>query len=98
MSFFTIEDYLILDKGSEGLKRQFEHHCNWCWYHGFGHCDICRKNFNKCYIPIRIREKQQELKLPVTKPMPINQYEEYKKMKLKAEEKLDKRKLKETRG
>ena len=24
MSFFTIEDYLILDKGSEGLKKQFE--------------------------------------------------------------------------
>ena len=31
MSFFTIEDFLILDEGSEVLKKQFENHCNWCW-------------------------------------------------------------------
>ena len=28
MSFFTIEDFLILDEGSEVLKKQFENHCN----------------------------------------------------------------------
>lgn len=56
MSFFTIEDYLILDKGSEGLKKQFENHCNWCWGHGYGHCDTCRKAFNKVYRPMRIAE------------------------------------------
>ena len=31
MSFFTIEDFLILDEGSEVLKKQFENHCDWCW-------------------------------------------------------------------
>ena len=36
MSFFIIEDFLILDKGSEVLKKQFENHCDWCWVHGFG--------------------------------------------------------------
>ena len=31
MSFFSIQDFLILDKGSQALKRQFENHCEWCW-------------------------------------------------------------------
>lgn len=31
MSFFIIEDFLILDEGSEVLKKQFENHCEWCW-------------------------------------------------------------------
>ena len=56
MSYFTIEDFLILDEGSETLKKQFENHCNWCWYHGFGHCDTCRKAFNRVYRPMRIAE------------------------------------------
>lgn len=56
MSFFTIEDFLILDEGSEVLKKQFENHCNWCWEHGFGKCDICNKAFERVYRPIRIKE------------------------------------------
>ena len=56
MSFFTIEDFLILDEGSEVLKKQFENHCNWCWGHGFGKCDVCEKAFGKVYRPIRIKE------------------------------------------
>lgn len=56
MSIFEIEDFLILDKGSEALKKQFENYCNWCWGHGYGHCDTCRKVFNKYYIPIRKKE------------------------------------------
>lgn len=56
MSIFELEDYLILDKGSEALKKQFENYCNWCWGYGFGHCDTCRRRFNKYYIPIRKKE------------------------------------------
>lgn len=56
MSFFTIKDYLVLDEGSQALKRQFEHHCNWCWSHGYGNCDRCEKAFGKLYRPMRIRE------------------------------------------
>ena len=56
MSIFELEDYLILDKGSEVLKKQFENYCNWCWGHGFGHCDTCRRRFNKYYIQIRKKE------------------------------------------
>ena len=56
MSFFTIEDPLILDEGSEVLKKQFENHCDWCWGHGFGNCDVCKKAFGKVYRPIRIKE------------------------------------------
>ena len=56
MSFFTIEDFLILDEGSEALKKQFENHCNWCWGHGYGNCDVCKKTFGRVYRPMRIKE------------------------------------------
>lgn len=58
MSIMSIEDFLVLDEGSEVLKRQFEKYCDWCWGHGYGNCDVCRKKFNKYYIPIRKRELQ----------------------------------------
>jgi len=51
-----IEDFLELDKGSEALKKHFERHCDWCWGHGYGNCDVCRKKFNKYYRPMRIKE------------------------------------------
>ena len=62
MSFFTIEEQLITDKGSEFLKQQFENHHDWCWHHGFGDCDVCRKAFNKVYRPIRIAELTKKYK------------------------------------
>ena len=62
MSFFTIEDFLILDEGSEVLKKQFENHCDWCWGHSFGDCDICKKAFNRVYRPIRIKELTEKYK------------------------------------
>lgn len=63
MSFFTIQDYLILDKGSQALKRQFERHCNWCWGHGYGNCDVCKRAFGKVYRPMRIRELTAQYKV-----------------------------------
>lgn len=58
MSIMQIEDYLILDKGSESLKKQFENYCDWCWGHGYGDCDVCRKIFHRYYIPLRKKELQ----------------------------------------
>ena len=63
MSFFTIEDSLILDEGSEVLKKQFENHCDWCWRHGFGDCDVCKRAFNKLYRPIKIKELTEKYKI-----------------------------------
>ena len=44
------------------LKKQFENHCEWCWGHGFGDCDICKKAFNRVYRPIRIKELTEKYK------------------------------------
>lgn len=52
---------------SQDLKNQFRLYCDWCWGHGFGNCKICKQNYNKIYVPLRIREKQKELGLPITK-------------------------------
>lgn len=52
---------------SEALKEQFNKFCNWCWGHRYGNCDICRREYHKLYIPLRIAEKQKELGLPVTR-------------------------------
>lgn len=67
MSILTIKDFLVLDKGSQVLKTQFDNHCSWCWGHGEGNCNLCRKQFMKYYIPMRIAEKQKELGLKVTR-------------------------------
>lgn len=54
-------------ESAESLKKHFERYCDWCWGHGYGSCDYCRKQYMKVYIPLRIREKQQELGLNVTR-------------------------------
>lgn len=69
MSFYfeiILQEYANTES-SQSLKNQFEKYCNWCWGHGFGNCDLCKREYNKLYIPLRIREKQKELKLPITK-------------------------------
>lgn len=63
MAIWNIEDNLILDEGSEILKKQFNNYCDWCWGHGYGNCDECRKFFRKYYLPIRKRELQIKLGL-----------------------------------
>lgn len=62
MSFSTIKDFLDLDNGSEALKKHFETHCEWCWGHDYGNCDVCRKAFNKIYRPMRIKELTEKYK------------------------------------
>lgn len=62
MSFYSIKDFLALDKGSQTLQEHFEAHCKWCWGHGYGNCDICRKEFNRIYRPMRIKELTEKYK------------------------------------
>lgn len=52
---------------SQALKSHFEGYCDWCWGHGYGNCDHCRKEYMKLYISLRIAEKQKELGLPQTR-------------------------------
>lgn len=52
---------------SDALKKQFDKFCDWCWGHGYGDCDVCRKEYYKLYIPLRIAEKQRELGLEETR-------------------------------
>ena len=63
MGWSEIEEYLVTDKGSEQLKKQYEKYCDWCWGHGYGNCDYCKKQFGKVYRPIRIKEIQRKLGL-----------------------------------
>lgn len=48
---------------TQDLKEHFEAYCKWCWGHGYGNCDACRKIYNKLYIPLRKRELQLKLGL-----------------------------------
>lgn len=52
---------------SDALKKQFDKFCNWCWGHGYGNCDVCKRGYHKLYIPLRIAEKQRELGLEETR-------------------------------
>lgn len=63
MSILMIEAQLVTDEGSEVLKTQFENYCSWCWGHGYGNCDMCKKVYYRYYIPIRKRELQEKLGL-----------------------------------
>jgi len=60
MAFWNIEDGLVLDEGSEVLHNQFKDYCSWCWGHGYGDCDECRKYYRRLYNPIRIEELKQK--------------------------------------
>jgi len=72
MSIMEIEENLILDEGSQVLKDQFDMYCNWCWGHGYGSCDVCRKVFNHYYVPIRIAELQKKNNIICIKNVPSN--------------------------
>lgn len=63
MSLILDKEYFEHHTNSIELKEHFENYCNWCWYHGYGNCDACKKIYNKIYIPIRKRELQEKLGL-----------------------------------
>lgn len=63
MSLMTCESYFADHKTSQDLKQHFETYCEWCWGHGYGNCDTCRKIYHKLYIPLRKRELQLKLGL-----------------------------------
>ena len=66
MSIMMIEDQLITDN-LEVLENQFTGHCEWCWGHGYGNCDNCKRLYHKYYIPLKIAELQKKNNLPVTR-------------------------------
>lgn len=63
MSLIMDENYFTDHKTSQDLKQHFETYCEWCWGHGYGNCDACRKIYNKLYIPLRKKELQIKLGL-----------------------------------
>ena len=65
MSFYgeIILEGCARTESSQALKEQFDSYCDWCWGHGYGDCVICKKQFNKIYVPLRKNERIKELGL-----------------------------------
>lgn len=63
MSLILDEDYFTGHKTSKELKEHFKDYCDWCWGHGYGNCDECKKIYRKLYIPLRKKELQIKLGL-----------------------------------
>ena len=51
---FHHEDYEC--KSSQSLKEHFNRYCDWCWYHGTGNCDICKRLKNKALLKLKLQE------------------------------------------
>lgn len=56
MSLMLDREYFEHHTNSQELKEHFESYCDWCWGHGFGNCDACKKTYRKLYIPLRKKE------------------------------------------
>jgi hypothetical protein len=42
---FYPEESLLRSMSAEESRERFKNYCDWCWGHGYGDCDICKKNF-----------------------------------------------------
>ena len=58
MSLMADREYFEGHTNSKELEEHFKKYCEWCWYHGFGNCDVCEKIYHELYIPLRKRELQ----------------------------------------
>ena len=58
MSLILDKEYFTGHTNSIDLEEHFKVYCEWCWRHGYGNCDACRKIYNKLYIPLRKKELQ----------------------------------------
>ena len=59
MAFFSVvddEDWEVENRSSEQLKEWFKNYCDWCWGHGYGNCDNCRKFYKHLLYRIKIKE------------------------------------------
>ena len=63
MSLLADKELFMDHTNSQDLEQHFKQYCAWCWKHGFGDCAICKKEYNKLYIPMRKRELQEKLGL-----------------------------------
>ena len=41
---------------AEENKRHYHNYCEWCWGHGYGNCDWCKKECNGYIRRKRIKE------------------------------------------
>lgn len=49
-------------KSSKEFKEWFSQYCIWCWGHGYGDCDVCKKKKNHLLYLIKMREFKEERK------------------------------------
>lgn len=52
MSLITDKEWFEHHKNSLELKEHFDSYCKWCWGHGFGNCDVCKKNISQLIYTI----------------------------------------------
>ena len=59
MAFWSVvndEDFEAENRTEGGLKRWFNEYCDWCWGHGYGNCDRCRKYYKHLLYRVKMRE------------------------------------------
>lgn len=61
MSLIADKEYFEHHTDSKELEEHFNKYCEWCWGHGYGNCDACKKIYNKLYISLRKKELQTKL-------------------------------------
>lgn len=57
MSFYVEDkEWEVKNRTSESLKKWFNDYCEWCWGHGFGDCDKCKKYYKHILYRVKMRE------------------------------------------
>lgn len=60
MAFWSVcEEEEIERISSCDLKEWFTGYCEWCWGHGFGNCNECRKYKNHLLYMCKMKEFKQ---------------------------------------
>lgn len=61
MAFWICDTDENTYKSSAQLKEHFNDYCDWCWGHGFGSCDKCRKYYHHLLYLVKMREFKQSI-------------------------------------
>ncbi len=55
-----MSDFDVVDEiGEEQFDDMYERYCDWCFYHGYGSCDKCRKHYRSIKLSIKINNKHK---------------------------------------